>query len=106
MKTYILNTPILTQYGLWEFEGPLTVEQAQTLVMDGFISAVGHQATAETLTQILGIEIPTHRIEVNLLKGDRALIFRLRQRLPEGKVLNSAELKNTQFELSLLTRIS
>jgi hypothetical protein len=53
-----------------------------------FISAIGHDATAKIISQILGVNIPVNRIAVKLQSGDIALVFQLLQRLPEGKVLS------------------
>ena len=38
--------------------------------------------------------------------GDKALILRLLERLPEGKVLNAQEMRQVPFELALLTRLT
>lgn len=105
MKTYIINAPILTNYGLWLFDGPISVSDARSIIAEGFISAVGHQASAEILTKLLNVRIPVNRIEVTMEPSDRALILRLKQRLPEGKVLNEEELSSMPFELGLLTHI-
>lgn len=103
MKTYIINSPILTTYGLWIFEGPLTNLEAKSIVQDGFISGVGHSASAAFLSKHLNIRIPVNRINIEMAPGDRALILRLLNRLPEGKLLNESELNTTPFELGLLT---
>ena len=106
MTTYIINAPILTKYGLWQFEGPLTITCAKLILVDGFTSAIGHSASADILSRLLNITIPVNRIHITMEPGDRALILRLMQRLPEGKVLNKTELNKTPFELGLLTRLS
>ena len=63
----------------------------------------GHPASAQFLTVQLGVEVTVHRIAVEMQPGDRALVLRLKDRLPEGKALNEEEIKVLPFELGLLT---
>ncbi len=104
--TYLLNTAILTGYGDWRLEGPIEVAQARQVLADGFVSAVGHAATASFLTRLLGIEVAVNRIAVQLQPGDRAVVLRLQTRLPEGAVLTDEELAQVPCELGLLTRLA
>jgi hypothetical protein len=104
MTIYLINAPILPNYGCYDFQ-PLTIEQAKNLLRYGFVSAIGHDATAKMLTHVLEQEILAHRIQVSLAVDDVAIIFRLQTRLPEGKVLDEVELFAMPFELGLLTRL-
>jgi len=103
---YILNAPVLTEYGEWRFNGPLTVEQAKAQLNNGFTSAVGHAGTAEYISQKLDIVCAVNRTRVYMKPGDSALVFRVSERLPEGVVLSADELKVLAHELSVLTRIA
>lgn len=105
MTLYLLNSPILTDFGLWRFTGPVDPAQARGLIAEGFISAIGHAASARLLGDLLGREVPVARIRAELLPGDRALILRLKQRLPEGRVLDIDELRAWPRELALLERL-
>jgi len=58
------------------------------------VSAIGHQATAQVLSRILGFEVQAQRISIEFEKGDVAIAFALDFRLPEGKVLSEEELKH------------
>jgi hypothetical protein len=104
MTTYLINAPILPNYGSYDFQ-PLSVEQAKALLHTDFVSAIGHDATAALLTHVLEQDIPVNRIQIHLDVGDVAIIFRLQTRLPEGKVLDEAELFAMPFELGFLTRL-
>ena len=37
-------------------------------------------------------------------KGDRAIVFKLLDRLPEGRVLSVNEMKNVRYEIGLLIK--
>lgn len=49
--------------------------------------------TAEFLCRPLGLQVPVNRIRVPMPAGDRALILRLNQRLPEGPLLTAEEMQ-------------
>jgi hypothetical protein len=104
-KIYILNAPVLTSYGRYVFRKITVTKAKKILSSENFVSAVGHEATAKFLTQLLGIDIPFNRIQIKMSKGDKAVVFRLIDRLPEGKVLSEEELKRVKFEIGLLIKI-
>ncbi|PYB68555.1 hypothetical protein DMB44_04265 [Thermoplasma sp. Kam2015] len=100
---FVLNTPILTEYGVYTFSR-ISVEEAKELISNGFVSAIGHEGTAVVLSEILGTKIPMSRVAIKMQPGDKAIVFRLLERLPEGKILSTDELKQLKFELGLLER--
>ena len=106
MTTYLLNTPIITSYGEWKFEGPISTEQAKERVLSGFESAIGHDASAQFLSRLLGIDIPMNRIAISMQAGDTALVLRIKSRLPEGKILTQEEISLIPFELGWLKKLS
>jgi hypothetical protein len=78
----------------------ISVEEAKKLLSKNqFTSAIGHEATAKVLSQLLSIPIPVNRISVWMKEGDIGIHFFLKTRLPEGKVLSEEELKQLQFWL-------
>ena len=104
MTLYLLNSPILTDHGLWRF-APLTLEAARAQTAQGFVSAVGHRGAAEFMSRLLQVPVPVNRIRVSLRPGDRAIVLRLLARLPEGAVLDADAMERVPWELSLLERL-
>jgi hypothetical protein len=104
-KIYILNTLIFPinfdKYGSIKVKfTKISIEEAKQILANGnFVSAVGHEGTAKLLSQILNISIPTNRISIYFEPGDTGIHFFLKTRLPEGKVLTEAELKQLDFWL-------
>jgi hypothetical protein len=108
---YIFNTLIIPVdfqnkqgyvVSLWKID----LEVARKIVKEmRFTSAVGHEATAKVLSELLGVEIPYNRIAVRMVEGDAGIHFVLRTRLPEGKILSEEELRQLDFDL-VLSRVS
>jgi hypothetical protein len=84
-----LNPEIPTPVKL--FVRPIDLERVKSLLQLGFESVVGHQSTAEILSTLLGIEVPTNRTEIKLQSGDILIVFQLNIRLAEGQVLSKEE---------------
>lgn len=84
---------------------PLTLEEAKHLVAESDLdSAVGHESTAQLMSTLLDREIPVNRQRFQQQVGQKALVFQLDQRPPEGKILSAEELKEIGFSFRLLTR--
>jgi len=75
----------------------ISVDEAKQLLASGFVSAVGHQSTAEIMSAVLGIPVLYNRAQVYLEPGDEAVCFILRSRPPEGRVLSKEELQQLGF---------
>ena len=105
MKLGILNTSILTAAGAYKLED-ITLEDAKNLVVENEIdSAVGHVATAEIMTTLLGVEIPVNRQLFTQQLGQSALVFKLNGRPEEGKILTVEEIEQIGYKFQLLKRI-
>ncbi len=97
-KVYLCNAFSLSMISPLPPEGrtikvrPLTLEEVKSLLREGeYISAVGHPATAEVMSALLGVEVPPNRVSITLSPGDRIIVFQLTIRLAEGQVLSQNE---------------
>jgi hypothetical protein len=75
----------------------ISIQEAKQLLANGFISAIGHQSTADIMSKVLGITVPYNRIQVFLQPGDEALCFILKARPPEGRVLSKEEIERIGY---------
>jgi hypothetical protein len=100
MTLYIANSFSLNMLpestrSVWVYVKRISVDEARDIIRswkDDIKSIVGHQATAEILSVLLGIKIEVNRAEIKLnLEKDAMIIFQLRKRLPEGQILKSRE---------------
>ncbi|MHB1798141.1 STIV orfB116 family protein [Metallibacterium scheffleri] len=105
MTLYLLNSPVLTTIGTFRFT-PLDVSAARARAACGFTSAIGHAGAASRMGQLLECDVPMQRVDVRMQPGDAALVLRLLRRLPEGRILEHAELAAWPHELALLERVS
>jgi hypothetical protein len=101
---FILNTPILTDWGEYKFS-KISLGEVKSLLQGDFVSAVGHEGTASLMSRLTGISIPVNRIAVKMQVGDQAIVFRVLTRLPEGKILTSEELQTIPYEFGLLRKV-
>ncbi len=103
---YILNSPIMTSYGMYSLR-PIDRSMAIQILASynfKFISAVGHKETAQFLSKLLGIHVPENRRKISMRTGDVAIVLRLKERLEEGVVLTEEEILRTPHELALLIK--
>ncbi len=109
MRVYLLNTSILTSYGNYSYIAVQENRVAAELLHYGFTSAIGHTSTAEVLNTILnpyGVDVKTNRISISLKAGDKAFIFKLNDRPPEGRILTVKELEEIGYSFGLITKIA
>lgn len=101
----ILNTSILTNFGAYNYHSISLLDAQQIVENNPFQSAIGHQATADILTSLLGVTVPMNRIQYSQQQGDTALVFKLKGRAEEGKILTVAEIEEMGYEFGLLKRL-
>jgi hypothetical protein len=130
MKTRVvlLNTSILTTFGRFTY-WPITLAYAQELsrlacggVVDEplptcsssdppptlpnplgpLLSAVGHESTAQVLSSLLGVPVPVNRIQYVQQASDLAIVFKLRGRPPEGRVLTVQEIEGIGYDFGMI----
>ena len=97
----------MTTDGLYSLQ-TFSLEAAKWLCennRDNILSAIGHQSTADIMSALLEIVIPVNRIQFSQQIGQDALVFKLRGRPPEGKILTIAEMNEIGFDFQLMTRI-
>jgi len=101
----LFNGPIITSNGLFRV-GDISVEEAKALVeKNGFISAIGHEAAASVLSAVLGVRAVMNRIQFHQAVGQKAVALKLRQRPPEGIVLDEDEMQIIGYSLKLIERL-
>lgn len=67
-------------------------------------SAIGHDATSKVMTALLGVEVPVNRQMFCQQPGQKALVFKLNGRLPEGKILTVEEIQEIGYKFQILSR--
>jgi hypothetical protein len=102
---YVLNAPVITSFGVYRFTR-MEPDTAKKLLLEGFISAIGHESTARLMSEIIGIEIPFNRITIRMEAGDKAIALWLLDRPGEAEVYSREVLATVPCELGLLERVS
>lgn len=112
MRIVLLNTSISTTEGTYHLS-KLPAGDAIQMFIDAvqdpnntLLSAIGHQATADILSDLLGMKIEVNRIEYAQEIDDIALVFKLHARVPEGRILTRAEIEKIGYDFFELARFS
>ena len=106
--TILLNTSIITTEGTFQLK-KLTLENVlMGIDADGgpetVFSAIGHESTAQILTELLGFHVPFNRIQFEQIEGETAYVFKLRGRPGEGKILTKSEIEKIGYDFFYLKR--
>lgn len=101
----LFNGTIATTNGLYRIED-IDIEQAKRYIrQNNFISAIGHEATAEIMSDLLGVNIPMNRIQFHQKIGQVVIVFKLNQRPMEGEILNREQVERIGFSLKKMERL-
>lgn len=104
VKVTLLNTSIITAHGSYHYQ-PLALQDAREMALAHSAgSAIGHQVTADLLSQLFGFQVEMNRIPYEQQAGDIAIVFKLRGRPEEGKILTREEVDAIGYDFGLLTR--
>lgn len=103
----LLNTSILTNFGSYSYS-PLFLQEVKDKIeeYEGFKSYVGHQSTCDVLQSLLGLSVQMNREQYLQQVGQSALVFKLKGRPEEGKLLTVEEIEEIGYEFGVLTRLS
>jgi len=103
-SVYLLNSAILTAYGNFRYKQMNLQEVKEFLLDKNLISAIGHESTANVISTLLKRDCPVNRITYTQGKSETALIFKLNERVPEGKILSEKEIEEIGYHWGKLTR--
>ncbi|CAL7896322.1 STIV orfB116 family protein [Fusobacterium necrophorum] len=104
----LLNTSICTTCGTYKLVD-LTLEQAKELVAenkDNLLSAIGHDSTAEIMSEILEVPVLVNRIQFTQEAESKALVFKILGRAKEGQILDRAAVEEIGYKFQLLERLN
>jgi len=106
MKIVWMNCSIITSEGFFSKRKTSISEiKAKLGFVDSIFSAVGHQSTAEIMSKLLGVEVECNR--VNYVQGtdDIGVVFQLRKRPEEGKILSIKEIEEIGYDFYFLKKL-
>ena len=104
----MLNSTVLTSNGIFSLKD-ISLEKARELVKENksnILNCIGHEATANTLSKLLGLEIQYERNTLEQEKGQLALVLKLNGRVPENTILTEEEMEKMGYTLKLLEKIA
>ena len=104
-KVVLLNTAIVTNLGKFEVK-EISLEEAKKLVKkNDFVSAIGHQSTAEILTTLLNSPVEMNRLTVEQ-QEEVAVRGKRERRGAEGRIWSAQEIEEIGYEFLTMERFS
>ena len=105
MKIGIFNGTIATTNGVYKISDINVDDAKKLLCKNGFISAIGHKSTAEAISDSFNMDIPMSRIDFKQQVGQKAVVFKLNKRPPEGSILCRTEIEAIGYSFKLMERL-
>ena len=107
---YLMSTTVIPSgaWGQWMMEKVELATVALALFPEGgkpWISAVGHESTAQFISELTGQRVQANRITVTPEPGDEFYCFKLNSRPPEGAILSKEQLESLGFEWARMTYV-
>ncbi|MTI66753.1 MAG: DUF1874 domain-containing protein [Firmicutes bacterium] len=105
MKVGIFNGTVATTNGVYKISDIDIKEAKKLLLKNGFISAIGHKSTAEAISDAFEMDIPMNRINFKQKVSQKAVVFKLNKRPPEGSILSREEIEKIGYSFKLMERL-
>ena len=95
---YLMSTTVIPSGcdGTWKVKS-VSLEEAKAMATKPWKSAIGHESTAQIMSELLELNVPMERVSVSSEVGDKFLCFKLNKRPPEGAILNRSQLEELGY---------
>lgn len=111
-RLVLINSAIFTRDGAFDCR-TITLREVKNIVEryqeeSGYkiLSAIGHEATANVLERLLGLNDLYNRIQYTQEDSDMVICFKLKSRIPEGVILTVDEIEKVGYEFKLIRDIT
>jgi Domain of unknown function (DUF1874). len=106
-RIVLLNTSVITAQGEFSYKEISLLEARKKIRLFKksnleIMSTIGHESTAQILSDLLNTEVKVNRINYVQLPTDICIVFRLKDRTAEGRILTKEELGRTEFVFGIL----
>ncbi|NLI89458.1 MAG: YddF family protein [Epulopiscium sp.] len=105
MRVGIFNGTVATTNGLYRISDISLNEAKLLLHKNGYVSAVGHESTAEIMSELMEMDIQANRINFIQMVGQKAVVFKLNRRPKEGSILTKEEVEQVGYSFKLMERL-
>lgn len=104
LPVVLFNGTVATTNGVYSVKD-IEVEKAKEYINQyGFESAIGHSGAAQVISDLLGKDVQVHRIQYHQAIGQIGIALKLKERPPEGNILNREEMEQIGYSLKIIER--